>query len=204
MGKIRQRFCPTTLLFLIWMLFCDRSGIGVATLLAAALHECGHLAAAKWMRIPLLEFRLSGLGARLKTGARLFSYGEEFLLAAAGPLTSLIASIAVAPLWSCAAFFRLFSCASLLLGILNLLPIRSFDGGRMLETILLRQFGVRISWRVMQTLSFLFLLLLFAIATYLLLRAGDGLSLLFFSVSLFLRFFDALGGEAPGDGAEWE
>ncbi len=197
MRKYRWRFCPTVLLFLIWMLFCDRSGIGVATLLAAALHECGHLAAAKWLRIPFRALRLTPLGARLETGTGVLSYGEEFLLAAAGPLTSLLASLGAAMFWRAFGFFRLFSCASLLLGVLNLLPIRSFDGGRMLESMLSQKAGVRVACRMMQVLSFFFLLVLFSLAVYLLLRAGDGLSLLLFSVSLFFRFFDAMGGDPP-------
>ena len=39
--------------------------------------------------------------------------------------------------------------------------------------------------------SFLLLFLLWASAVYFLLRAGDGLSLLFFSMALLLRYFDS-------------
>jgi membrane-associated protease RseP (regulator of RpoE activity) len=76
------------------------------------------------------------------------------------------------------------------LGILNLLPIRSFDGGRMLECTLYALTDARIASTVMHGVSFGFLLLLWLIAVYFLLRAGDGLSLFCFSLALFLRFFE--------------
>ena len=98
------------------LLVNDASGICVAALFAAALHECGHLLAARWMRIPLRALRVDSLGARLEVTGRMLSYGEEWILCAAGPMASLLASAAVAPLWTRSSFATLFSCASLLLG----------------------------------------------------------------------------------------
>lgn len=180
-----------TLIFLAFMLISDRSGIALMTVLAALLHECGHIIAAKLLHIPLRELRLDLLGARLEVAGRLLSYGEEWLLAAAGPLSSLVVALLAAPFWKFTPMSVTFSCASLLLGLLNLLPIRTFDGGRMLESALNTLIGERRSYRVMKGCSFLFLFLLWAVAVYFLLRANDGLSLLCFSMSLFGRFFEA-------------
>ena len=83
----------------------------------------------------------------------------------------------------------IFSCASLLLGILNLLPIRTFDGGRMLEAFLLYRTSLRVTNAVLDFTSFLFLFLVWAFAVYVLLRVGDGLSLLGFSMGFLMRFF---------------
>ena len=134
--------------------------------------------------------RLSLLGARLEIRGRMLTYGEEWLLSAAGPLTSLAVSLAAAPFWRYGVWAQYFSCASLVLGMLNLLPIQSFDGGRMLETTLRFFGGERWAGIGMTLCSFSFLFLLWAVAAYVLLRAGDGLSLFCFSLSLFLRFFD--------------
>jgi hypothetical protein len=70
------------------------------------------------------------------------------------------------------------------------MPIRTFDGGRMLECFLGRFFGSAVARPVMRATSFVFLFLLWASAVYFLLRVGDGLSLFCFSVGLLLRFFD--------------
>ena len=184
------RVSPTVVVLLTLMCVTDRSGISAMTLLAALLHECGHLLAARCMRIPLDGVRLELLGARIDVRGRVLSYGEEWLLCAAGPLFSLLGAAAAAPFWSITSLAQAFSCASLVLGVLNLLPIRTFDGGRMLEVALSAGLDDRTAQKVMAVCSFLFLFLLWAFAVYLLLRAGDGLSLFCFSLSLFLRYFE--------------
>ena len=188
--RLELRISPPVAVMLAIMILTDRSGICLLTLAAAFLHECGHILAARALHIPLGSVRMDFLGARIDVRGRLLSYGEEWLLAAAGPLCSLLAAALGAGLWHVSDYARIFSCASLILGLLNLLPIRTFDGGRMAECLLLRCTSERIAERVMRTLSFLFLFLLWATAVYFLLRAGDGLSLLCFSMSLLFRFFD--------------
>lgn len=191
MGKrMGLRISPAVAGMLVVMALSDRSGLCALTLFAALLHECGHLLAAGAMGIPLRQLRIDFLGARMEVTGRMLSYGEEWLLCAAGPLTSLFLAALAAPLWSLSPHAQVFSCVSLVLGLLNLLPIRTFDGGRMLESALSACFSARTVRCVLRLSSFLFLFLLWAIAVYALLRAGDGLSLLAFSMSLFLRFFD--------------
>ncbi len=189
MKKKRFFANPLTVLFIIGLLVLDRSGIALMTVLAAFLHECGHLLAAKALHIPWSSMHLNFQGVRINVSGRGVSYGEEWLLAAAGPLISLLLSVAVAPLWRVGKFAVIFSCASLLLGVLNLLPIRTFDGGRMLEAFLLYRTSLRVTRTVLDCVSFFFLFLIWAFAVYVLLRAGDGLSLLCFSMGFLIRFF---------------
>ena len=181
---------PTALVFFLWMLLSDRSGVGILTMLAASLHEGGHLLAARIMHIPLKRLRLELLGARLDVSGRMISYGEEWLLCAAGPLTSLFFAVLIAPLWSLSQYAVIFSCASFLLGILNLLPISTFDGGRMTECFLMSFCRIDQAQTIMRGCTFLLLLMLWGGAVYFLLRAADGLSLLCFSMSLIGRFFE--------------
>ncbi len=158
------------------------------TLLAAVGHECGHLAAAKLMHIPLSKLHLDLLGARLEVSGGMLSYSREWLLSAAGPLTSLVLSLSAVPLWENWEAARIFSCVSFLLGMLNLLPIQTFDGGRMLSGMLHSHLPCKTAERILWGISFVFLFLLWAVAVYFLLRVGDGLSLFCFSFSLFSRF----------------
>ena len=188
--KLHIQIAPAAATLFLGMLLTDRSMLCLAAILAAGFHELGHLFAARYLHIPMRSLRLDLIGARLDTEGRLLSYGEEWLLCAAGPLFSLILAILPAGLWSVSAFARQLSCASLLLGILNLLPIRTFDGGRMLSAFLCATLGDRVSARVVNACSFLFLFLLWCSAVYCLMRVGDGLSLLCFSMSLFSRFFE--------------
>lgn len=189
-NKRKLRMTPLSVVSFIAMLIFDKTGIGAASLLAAMMHECGHLLAAKRMGIPLRSLRFDFLGARIEVGERLLSYGEEWLLCASGPLFSLLFSLICLPLQTVDPFFSMLSVSSFLLGLLNLLPVKSFDGGRMTEVVLCRFFGADFSFSVMRWLTLAFLFLLWSMSVYFLLRAGGGLSLLFFSASLLSRFLE--------------
>lgn len=192
--RMGLRVTPAVLITVALMLIFDPERICLLTLLAAFFHELGHLAVARLLGIPLHALRFGFLGARIDVRGRILSYGEEWLLCAAGPVCSLLGSALAAILWGVSPNARIFSCASLVLGMLNLLPIKSFDGGRMTECAIRFFAGDVWAERIMRPLSLLFLLLLWACSVYVLLRAGDGLSLFCFSMSLLLRFFD---GENP-------
>ena len=188
----RKRFLiqPLALIYLAWLLLSDKSGIAAMSLLAAALHELGHLAAAKWMHIPIHAMRFDLLGARIDVKGRILSYGEEWLLCMSGPLASLVFSLVGALFWSHGKLAIVFSCASLLLGLLNLLPIQTFDGGRMLECALLSFTTPQKAGSILRGCTFLFLWLLWAFSAYLIIKIADGISLFFFTITLLVRFFE--------------
>lgn len=188
MKRKRLLIQPLAILYLLWMIFADKSGIAAMSLLAAALHEVGHLVAAYSMHIPIKAARLDLLGARIDVNGRILSYGEEWLLCMAGPLASLVFSIVGSFFWSCGKLPIAFSCASLLLGLLNLLPIQTFDGGHMLECTLLSFTTPQKAEQVVRVCTFLFLWLLWAFSAYLMIKIGDGVSLFFFTMSLLSRF----------------
>lgn len=193
-GGLRVEIEPAAAVVLTAWLLTDRSWLCIAALLAAGVHELGHLCAARLLRIPVRKLRLHLLGAGLSLGGAPLSYGAEFLLCAAGPLSSLLLSALLSPLWGYAVC-RQLSCASLLLGLFNLLPVRAFDGGRMLSAALSVVCTPEVTDRILSVISGLCLLLLWATAVYFLLRAGDGLSLWCFSMSLLSRFFTSLKRE---------
>ena len=184
------RMTPPVAVLLMGVILTDHSGVCAMTVLAAALHECGHLGAARVLHIPFGQMKLDFLGARLEVRGRMLSYGEEWILASAGPLASLLGAAGGALFWSRSYYAQMFSCASLLLGLLNLLPIRSFDGGRMLECTLSHFLATRVLQDAMRVISFLFLCILWMVAVYFLLKSGSGLSLFCFSMSLLSRFFE--------------
>lgn len=179
---------PMAAVLFCGMVISERGGLALAVLLAAAVHECGHLLAAKLLGIPLREMRLELLGARLTPG-RLLSYREECLLCAAGPAFSFLLSALLLPIGGALPFAATISAVSALLGGLNLLPVRGFDGGRILSAVLSTLAGERVATAVSAGLSFLLLFVLWSGSVYLLLRVGSGISWFCFSVSVFLRFF---------------
>jgi Zn-dependent protease len=191
----RKRFLiqPLAIIYLLWMLLSDKSGIAAMSILAAALHEVGHILAAQLLKIPIRAMRFDLLGARIDVKGRILSYGEEWLLCMAGPLSSLLFSLLGSFFWSNTKLAIVFSCASLLLGLLNLLPIQTFDGGRMLECALLSFTSPKKVGSILRGCTFLFLWLLWAFSAYLMIKIADGISLFFFTITLLARFFEDRG-----------
>ena len=112
--------------------------IVVSVLLAAVLHECGHLAALKAFRVPIEGLRLTALGAELYArGARRLSYAREMLVTLAGCGMNLACGFLIALAarrlsWE-GGF--LFAGAHFLLAAFNLLPIPPLDGSRALTLL---------------------------------------------------------------------
>ena len=115
-----------------------------AALLAAALHEGGHLFVLCLFRVPVEGLRLGAVGAVIHArGARRLSYGRELLVTVAGPAANLLLAPPLAALsarlsWE---WGFLFAGANVLLGVYNLLPVPPLDGGRALYLVTAYCFG---------------------------------------------------------------
>ncbi|MBO5898801.1 MAG: hypothetical protein J6R04_07305 [Clostridia bacterium] len=159
----------------------------LSLLIAIGVHEAGHLLVARRVGVRLNRLRPTATGLRLMPSCSCFpSYRAECAVALGGPLFNLLS----APL-----FFVLFpktsplgelAPLSLYLCFLNLLPIRSFDGGRALVCFLCdsRASLPDRAERILSAVSAVVLLLLWAVAVYLLLRRGSALSLYLFCLQL--------------------
>ena len=112
--------------------------IAASVLLAALLHECGHLLALKAFRVPVEGLRLTALGAELYArGARRLSYARELVVTLAGCGANLacgfLTALAARRLSWEGGF--LFAGAHFLLAAFNLLPIPPLDGSRALTLL---------------------------------------------------------------------
>ena len=160
-----------------------------AVALAALLHEFGHMVAAWGWSVPIRRLRLDLFGARMELGG-LTGYAAELAVAAGGPLVSLAAAALARPFGDVFEGVALFSGASLGLGLLNLLPVRGLDGGRMLSCALALTAGERVSEGVLRLTTVLFLGGLWLVSVYALLRVGEALSLFTFSLCLLMRLLE--------------
>lgn len=146
---------PSFVLLVCLLIFLDTGMTVLFFLLSAALHEGGHLAAMRMLRVPFYKLELRGTGAVIHTGAA--SSGREAVCTAAGPMVNLLAFLLT---------FRLLpamALVNLLLLCWNLLPLSSFDGGRLLHLALIALFSQPAADRISCVLDHL---LAFTVSAY--------------------------------------
>lgn len=178
------------LCIMIATLLCTHSYLSLAAILAAALHELGHILMAKLCSIPIKELKLGIFGAALTPEGSLCSYKKEILLALAGPAINFILGATLLPFSKNGSeFFSFFTVSSFFLGFLNLMPIYDLDGGRILNCLLCQILSPVCAERICRFLSFCIITTLWLLSVYLLLRFSASLSLFVFSAALFCKIF---------------
>ena len=175
-------------IFFIASVYMLEPSMALPCFFAAAFHECGHILVAKIRGIHLSEMKLDLFGARLSVSSSAISYRDEFFLCAAGPLFSLLFAVPLF-LFHNAPFIWNLSAASLFLGLLNLIPVRGFDGGRMMYSLTSLLFSPSVADLFERFFTGVFLIFLWGISIYLMLITGGGLSLFVFSVGFFSKIF---------------
>ena len=202
------KIMPSAYIMLLAMILSDRAELIMLYSLSAALHELGHIAAAKMLKIEISEIRFTYSGMRICTDEYMIPYKKEIIFALSGPLANIIViSIfsAVAALahvtleevsglcisflfegmYTCAGVFGFVALASLLQACINLLPVRTFDGGRIMYCFIALTLGERIAERVLDILSAFSAFILWVAALYLMLKISSGLGIYTFSACLF-------------------
>lgn len=124
---------PGFLLVLGALFFLDE-GVGLLSwgLLACAVHELGHLAAARVFGGRIRRLSLTAVGAELSVDYPMpLSYGRSSFVALAGPAVNLLAG-------ALAVSMKCYIPAALNFGIggFNLLPIQPLDGGAVFYNLL--------------------------------------------------------------------
>ena len=130
--------------------------IVLSILLAAALHECGHLLALRAFHVPIEGLRLSAFGAVLHArGAQRLSYGRELVVTLAGCGMNLVCGVLTA--WFSLHYVWVegfvFAGAHILLCAFNLLPIPPLDGGRFVVDIFQKGTRKTVSQKAMNYMS---------------------------------------------------
>ena len=163
-------------------------------LLAATIHELGHIVFARISNIKIERIEINLFGALIGIRAVGCTYKKEAMLAAAGPIANVIFSILAFPLihqisGEARNSILLFIVSSLLFAFINLLPAESFDGGRILNCCLLSFCSPNTASKIMEWISLLCIFLLWSISVYFILKTGSYLSLFIFSGSLFSKIY---------------
>lgn len=170
----------------LFLLLTDTPILLAALLPAALLHELAHYAVLRLCGVRAARFTLTGLGASLYVPElHRLSYGAELLSAAAGPLMNLL-------LWVLLSLtgreeLTLFAGAQMVLGVLNLLPVRPMDGGRILWLATAYLIEPYTADRVAAAVGLAASSALLALCLWLVLTTGSGLFLLLGALWLAYR-----------------
>ena len=211
MKKIK--FGVGALMMLAATLVSDSVAIIGVYLFAALLHELGHILAAKAMKVDIKEIRFGFSGVRIVTDGRLTSYKSEIILALAGPAVNLLIvslvllgfftsginleeailraeSFMSAPAFEIRNVAAFFALSSLMQAALNLLPVKTFDGGRVIYCAIAHFVGERVAERIIELSTMLSCMILWTVALYLMLRVGGGLGIYVFAACIFCLGFE--------------
>lgn len=170
-----------------------------AVLLAAAVHELGHVGA-----LHVLGMRITGFRAELK-GFCIDYEGEagwlgHALAAFAGPLAGLAYALAASAAGHATGeeWFHLTAGISMILSGFNMLPALPLDGGRMLQCGLCAALGEEEGEKIGRMISTVTGTILLAGGIYLM-AAGGGIALLLAAIWLLAYQNDGEGIEKKGE-----
>lgn len=164
------------------VLLLDKENRVICCFLAALLHELGHIL---MMRLCAVQVR----GLRLRLFDVLIEADEptdfrsDVFITLGGVAVNFLFALLFCPL------SLKLGLPHLVLGVFNLLPIMSLDGGHLFSICLRRQFSPRVSEAVLRVTTFIFLLPLMTAGLYILFQSGYNYSLLFISLYLTAILF---------------
>ena len=154
-----------------------------AVFLSVAIHETGHIIFILIFGDRINEIKVDPFGLTIKRYGKVRSCVHNVIIYLAGPLFSFILSAV------CFLSGDTYTAQiSLFYGIINLLPIRVFDGGKALTAILQKYIPMK-SDQIINRISGTLIFLLWEAAVFIMLKSGNFVSSFFVCIYLFLALF---------------
>lgn len=138
--------------------------------LAALLHEMGHLAALHLVGVDVEGIYFTSFGAEIRADTKYLPYGRDIFCTLAGPAVNLVAAVILAR----SAGDYLLAGANLLQGMFNLLPLTGLDGARALHLLLSWLMGPVKADRVSRVVELCCAAVITMLALYLVVRHHTG------------------------------
>ncbi len=155
-------------------------------LLSIIIHEAGHLTAMCILGFPPERIKLSIFEISISDNGRYCRrFFDNFLIILCGPLFNFICFTLLYLLYLLHydVLFP-FAAVNLSVGLFNMLPVMSLDGGQLLYLILSRRLSEKSAEKVVNIITFIFIFPLAALGFLLLFKSKYNFSLLFVCVYL--------------------
>jgi len=161
----------------------DKTGIAYCSVISAAMHELGHLAAAALLKLKVRELSFMPFGIRmvLKRDLSLVKTGKKILLLSMGSLVNLITFVVLSFIYKQP---TLLALTSLVTGVFNLLPVSTLDGGRILTEVLLLKLPENKAHNISDFISLFISFLLFVLGAIAISVTGYNVSLIITAIYL--------------------
>lgn len=179
MKKIFVRVHPAFFLLLLIGYFTKTLFSMLAVYFCLCIHELGHAAAACGFGAKVSYIKIMPFGIAMKlSGENGLSPKKKFFISFSGPFFSIITGIFTGNVF--------FASANLALGIFNLLPVMTLDGGRMFYIAASGFFGSIRGYNIMKAVSEIFAVLIFILGAAVLFVTKLNIS--FVLVAVFLIY----------------
>ncbi len=159
------------------VLILDRENRIICCILAALLHELGHLLLMRRFHVPVRAVSLRLFDVLIEADAPADFRADVWITLGGVSMNFLCAALS-------APFSRNLLLANLALGCFNLLPVMSLDGGHLLYLLLSRRFLPKTCVIIQKSVTLLLLVPLMTAGILMLFRSGYNYSLL--AISLYL------------------
>lgn len=166
---IRIHFLFVALITLF--LLTDDKNVAFLSLLACIIHELAHVIAFIIVsyKPKALDFEITGL--RLTASPHKLSVAKELFVQVAGCSMNFILFFAFYNSLEKVSSLSIITVAHLIIGILNILPLKSFDGGKILMLLLIKAVPVNAALKICDVVDIVFLAIVLIIAVVLFVKA---------------------------------
>ena len=172
------------------LIFSESSIYSLLVILCAVIHEAGHIAAIKLTNAGISEISLLPFGAEIKMKNNV-GYIEEFVIALSGPFINIVSGALFYIIYRIYPCPQMLFCiiSSLFLALVNLIPVKGFDGGRCVRCTALYFLQYEKALKLINASELLSLILLtiFSLATIKL--SGFNISLCAICIYLFVSVY---------------
>ena len=170
----------SALFWLLLMLSFSGLKMTFLTFLAAATHELGHIAVLLFLKKDFSLPRAVASGFRIKTTSQ-SSYKEEILISVGGPVINLILALFV---YSVSTEFAIINLAT---AFSNLLPMKDFDGYKIVSDSVALVFGCEVSERLMPHLTVFVSSLFVFLSLFMIMFSNGGYWIFFIFFTVLIR-----------------
>ena len=187
-NKPLVKFAFPTLVFFVLLFVCERDVLLFLPFAAALLHELGHLLVMIICRQRIKQITVFPFGVDIKKVPFISSYKTDIAVSSAGIAVNISMTVLCCFLPNSSAV-DIFQQSNALLFAINVLPIKTLDGGQILEKVLLLLLPPDTVDKIMGFCSFVCIIIVGSVAVWVLFYSGYNFSLLFMCMYLFAGVF---------------